>query len=364
MLLVVHYRRGRVRLIFYYDTALIKLIKSFPYNEWDKENKWWTVAFSELVNAQLRLFCETNGWKLEEKKDEREELKAKRKKPEHMPYYREVPESYIEKLTLKRYSYHTIKTYKNLFKEFVNYYHSRPIDEITEKEILAYLRYLVAERAVSLSYQNQAINSIKFYYEQVLNGNRKFYYIERPEKEQTLPVVLSEGEVQRLIKVFTNLKHKCIFLLLYSAGLRIGELLKMQVGDIDGVRMQVHIKGGKGKKDRISVLSAKTWQYLQEYLNIYTPKEYLFEGASGGAYSLTSVQVLYRDACEKVGITKRVTLHTLRHSFATHLLERGTDLRYIQILLGHNSTKTTEIYTHVTTKAIAGVKSPLDHLEI
>jgi site-specific recombinase XerD len=281
-----------------------------------------------------------------------------------MPYYRQVPETYIEKLILKRYSYHTIKTYKNLFKEFINYYHTRPIDEITEKEILAYLRYLVAERAVSLSYQNQAINAIKFYYEQVLNGNRRFYYIERPEKEQTLPVVLSEKEVQSLIKVFANLKHKCIFLLLYSAGLRIGELLKMQVGAIDGERMQVHIKGGKGKKDRISVLSAKTWQYLQEYLNIYTPKAYLFEGAKGGAYSLTSVQVLYRDACEKAGINKRVTLHTLRHSFATHLLERGTDLRYIQILLGHNSTKTTEIYTHVTTKAIAGVKSPLDHLEV
>jgi site-specific recombinase XerD len=198
----------------------------------------------------------------------------------------------------------------------------------------------------------------------VLNGNRKFYYVERPPKEQALPVVLSEQQVQAILSSITNLKHKCILLVLYSAGLRIGELLTLQLGDVDADRMQIHLKGAKGKKDRFTLLSAKTWQYLQQYLELYQPKQYLFEGAPAKPYSLSSVQAIYKEACLKAGIEKRVTLHTLRHSFATHLLERGTDLRYIQSLLGHHSPKTTEIYTHISTKAIQQVKSPLDHLDV
>lgn len=279
-------------------------------------------------------------------------------------YFREVPESYLEKLTLKRYSYQTVKSYRNFFKEFINYYHARPIDEITEKEILAYLRYLVQERAVSTSYQNQAINAIKFYYEQVLEGNRRFYYVERPFKERTLPTVLSEQEVQAILHRIDNLKHKCLLLVLYSAGLRVGELLKLELGDVDSDRMQIHVRQAKGKKDRITLLSSKTWQYLQACLGIYVPRQYLFEGEPGKAYSLSSVRAIYQEAIRKAGIQKRVTLHTLRHSFATHLLERGTDLRYIQTLLGHNSPKTTEIYTHISTKALSQVISPLDHLDI
>jgi site-specific recombinase XerD len=136
------------------------------------------------------------------------------------------------------------------------------------------------------------------------------------------------------------------------------------LGDVDANRMQIHVKAAKGKKDRITVLSPKTWHYLQDYLALFQPVQYLFEGAPGKPYSLSSVQTIYKEACLKAGIQKRVTLHTLRHSFATHLLERGTDLRYIQSLLGHDSPKTTEIYTHVTTKALAAVKSPLDHLDV
>ncbi|QHT65667.1 tyrosine-type recombinase/integrase [Rhodocytophaga rosea] len=364
-LIVVHYKQGRVRLIFRFEPSLVTLVKSFPFYHWDADNKWWSVALSSSVMSSLQGYCQSHGWVLEEKQDERQALLAQRKEAEKQPYFRQVPEIFIEKLTLKRYSYQTIKSYKNMFKEFINYYSTRPIDEITEKEILAYLRYLVQERAVSASYQNQAINAIKFYYEQVLNGNRRFYYVERPEKEEVLPVVLNEKEVESIINAHTNLKHKCIFLVLYSAGLRIGELLKLQLGDMDWERMQIHIKGAKGKKDRITLLSEKTKSYLLQYLELYMPKNYLFEGPTAGKpYSLSSVQVLYKEACEKAGIHKRVTLHTLRHSFATHLLERGTDLRYIQVLLGHNSPKTTEIYTHITTKAMAGVKSPLEYLQV
>jgi site-specific recombinase XerD len=232
----------------------------------------------------------------------------------------------------------------------------------------AYLRYLVQERAVSTSYQNQAINAIKFYYEQVLGGNRKFYYVERPQKERTLPVVLSEEEIILLLKSVTNIKHTCILLLLYSAGLRLGELLKLQVGDIDWHCMQPMCfairsrERSKRKKDRITLLSAKALPYLNEYIAKYMPLTHFFEGARGGPYSETSTGQILRNALLRVGIDKPVTLHTLRHSFATHLLERGTDIRYIQSLLGHHSAKTTQLYTHITTKAMSEIKSPLEHL--
>jgi site-specific recombinase XerD len=155
-----------------------------------------------------------------------------------------------------------------------------------------------------------------------------------------------------------------MLVVLYSAGLRIGELLKLQLGDIDKDRKCIHVKGAKGKKDRITVLSPVTLSFLEQYLELYHPKQYVFESPEGKMYSERSIQLVFKKACLFAGIEKRVTLHTLRHSFATHLLERGTDLRYIQTLLGHGSTKTTEIYTHVTTKAIKQVKSPLDHLHI
>ena len=234
--------------------------------------------------------------------------------------------------------------------------------EITEKEIISFIRYLVDERQVSASYQNQAINAIKFYYEKVLGGVRKFYFIERPQKERPLPVVLSGQEVARLFEVTENLKHKCLLMLIYSAGLRVSEALNMKIKDIDSQRMHVMVRNAKGGKDRHSLLSESLLPLLREYFQLYQPKDYLFEGEKGGTYSSRSAQSVLRQAVGKAKIRKRVTLHTLRHSFATHLLESGTDLRYIQTLLGHNSSKTTEIYTHVSTKALGEIKSPLDSM--
>jgi site-specific recombinase XerD len=236
--------------------------------------------------------------------------------------------------------------------------------EITEKEIISFIRYLVDERQVSASYQNQSINAIKFYYEKVLGGVRKFYFIERPQKERRLPVVLSEAEVSQLFEVTENLKHKCLLMLIYSAGLRVSEALALKIGDIDSQRMQIQVRNAKGGKDRHSLLSASLLPILREYFQLYHPKDYLFEGEQGGPYAGRSAQSVLRQAVSKAKIRKKVTLHTLRHSFATHLLENGTDLRYIQTLLGHNSSKTTEIYTHVSTKALGEIKSPLDSIKL
>jgi len=217
---------------------------------------------------------------------------------------------------------------------------------------------------VSVSYQNQAINTIKFYYEKVLGGQRKFYFIDRPRKEQKLPEVLSTDEIKRLFAAVENRKHRTILMLGYSAGLRLGEIVRLRINDIDSDRMQIRVAQSKGKKDRYTKLSVKFLPVLDAYIEEYCPKEYLFEGARGDEYSTRSIQNIIRDVVAKSGIKKHVTMHTLRHTFATHSLENGVDLRYIQAMLGHESSKTIEIYTHVTTKGFDQIKSPLDTLDL
>jgi site-specific recombinase XerD len=237
-------------------------------------------------------------------------------------------------------------------------------EEITEEEIISFLRYLVNERKISTSYQNQSINAIKFYYERVLGGTRKIYLIERPRKENYLPEVLSEEEITSILKAISNLKHKAIIMVIYSGGLRISELINLKVKDIDSDRMQIRISQAKGKKDRYTLLSNKTLLILRKYFTEYKPKEWLFEGVSGGQYADSSIYSIFKKAIASANIKKKVSIHSLRHSFATHLLENGTDLRYIQNLLGHSSSKTTEIYTHITVKGFDLIKNPLDKLDI
>jgi site-specific recombinase XerD len=236
--------------------------------------------------------------------------------------------------------------------------------KITEEQIRDYLLYLIEKRDVSISYQNQSINAIKFYYEQVLGRPVRTYYIQRPKKPKVLPNVLSEEEVLLILNKMENLKHRCIISIAYSAGLRLGEVINLKPADIDSKRNYVIVRQGKGMKDRFSLLSSKVLEMLRIYYKEYQPKEYLFEGQFGGPYSATSIHNILKSAVEKAGIRKRVTVHTLRHSFATHLLERGTDIRYIQELLGHQSSRTTEIYTHMTQKGLGKIKSPLDNLSI
>jgi site-specific recombinase XerD len=235
---------------------------------------------------------------------------------------------------------------------------------ITERQIKEYLLYLIQEKGVSVSTQNQVINAIKAYYEKVAKQDRKTYYITRPKKPNQLPNVLSEQEVISILNAVKNVKHKAILMLVYSAGLRLGEVVNLQIKDVDSDRMQLFVKAGKGKKDRYTLLSQKALLVLRAYYKQYQPTLWLFEGQDGGQYSKRSVQNVFKHAVEKANITKRPTLHTLRHSFATHLLEKGVSLRYIQQLLGHASSKTTEIYTHITKVGMDKIDSPLDGLDI
>ncbi len=276
----------------------------------------------------------------------------------------EAIEKYTNFLVQKRYSKNTIKTYCNYFEDFVAYFKAlnelEKIQDVTTRQIYSYILELINTKNISASQQNQRINAIKFYYEKVLGREKQYYNLHRPKKEHKLPKVLSKNEVKRILNSCDNIKHKSILMLIYSAGLRRSELLNLSISDIDSERMVINIKGAKGMKDRISLLSENLLKLLRDYYKVYKPVKYLFGGLNGGKYSPTSVANVLKKAALKAGIRKTVTPHMLRHSFATHLLEQGTDLRYIQELLGHNSSKTTEIYTHVSKKAIDKIKNPVD----
>lgn len=277
--------------------------------------------------------------------------------------WRQVPESFLRKLELKGYAFNTVRTYVNLFEKFSNHYKDSPLMEIDEQMIQKYLQNLIREEK-SDSYVNQSLNAIKFYYEIVEEMPNRFYSIDRPRKKHTLPKVISLEEVRSILMNTNNIKHKCILSLLYSAGLRRQELLDLQLEDIDSKRMVILVKSGKGFKDRMTILSESVLKDLRLYYKEWKPKTYLFEGKVGEQYSATSIKHILDRASKKAGIRKSITPHMLRHSFATHLLENGTDLRYIQSLLGHGSTKTTEIYTHVAIKNIRTIKSPIELLNL
>ncbi|HQI05165.1 MAG TPA: site-specific integrase [bacterium] len=272
-----------------------------------------------------------------------------------------ILEKYTTMLQLKRYSSNTRKSYINAFQNFLVFFSHKKIDDLKKNEIQEYLLSQL-ENGTSSSFQNLQINAIKFYYEKVLGRKREIYDLPRPKKEHKLPAVLSEEEIIKLFKQVSNIKHKAILYLIYSGGLRLSEVVNLKITDIDSKRNLILIRESKGKKDRTTLLSQALLELLRDYYREYKPENYLFEGQKGGQYSVRSVQNIFRMALSKSGIKKHATVHTLRHSFATHLLERGTDLRYIQELLGHANSKTTEIYTHITKKGLDKIVSPLDNL--
>ena len=267
---------------------------------------------------------------------------------------------YIEHLQRKRYSRHTIKNYLRHVDHFLSYIGDVKIDG---EAIIRYLNYLVSEKGVSSAYQQMATNAIRYLVVHVLQKKMPKISL-RPKWERPLPLVLSVREVGHIVSAISNTKHRLAILLIYSAGLRVSEAVNLQLKDIDYERRIITIREGKGKKDRQVPLSAKLKKYLSEYFREYKPGLYLFEGQKGGKYSVRRIQAVFSGACRKAGIEKPATVHSLRHSYATHLLEAGTDLRIIQELLGHSSSKTTEIYTHVSTRTIAAVRSPTDDLDI
>ncbi|RNI25038.1 integrase [Rufibacter latericius] len=280
--------------------------------------------------------------------------------------YLTCPLPYLEKLQLLNYSLSTIRTYHSLLVRFLNAHREKGLEAInafSSEEINQYHRQMVQSQAYSFSFVNQSINAVKFYFQRVLGRHGlDLTQVERPQKAERLPTVLSKGEVAKILSATVNLKHRCLLQLLYAGGLRIGEVINLRITDVQKDRNLLLIRGGKGKKDRTTLLSKKLLESLRAYYKEFRPKVWLFEGPQGGQYTADSIRHVFNACLAKSGVERKATPHSLRHSFATHLLEQGTDLRYIQALLGHRSSKTTEIYTHITNHGLEGIVSPLDNL--
>ena len=272
---------------------------------------------------------------------------------------------YVETLQLKAYSPKTITTYRNEFAQLLYVLKGKNVDELNSDRLRDYFLYCVNTLNLSENTLHSRINAVKFYFEKVLGRDKFFIEIPRPKRPLQLPNVLAISQVERLFSKLENLKHKTMLFLAYSAGLRVSEVVNLRVKDIHSARMVINIKAAKGKKDRMVSLSEGILELLRKYYLSYRPKEWLFEGqCKEESYSMRSLQQIFHRAKNEARIIQDVTFHSLRHSYATHLHERGTDIKLIQELLGHNDIQTTLRYTHVSTRKLETIVSPFDQLNL
>ena len=269
---------------------------------------------------------------------------------------------FMQLLEVKRYSSSSIETYTNAFRQFLMHFKGQDVDVLNENQIEQYINLQVTERKISVSYQKQLVAAIKFWYIHILRRDIRLDYLYPDRPEFKIPVVFSQQEIKKMLHVCENIKHKAILATIYSCGLRLSELTRLMIKDVNSSAMSVTVRQGKGNRDRVVVLSEKLLVLLRDYFIAYKPKEYLFEGQAGGKYAERSVQQVLKQALVKANIKTKGSVHTLRHSYATHLIEQGTDIRFVQELLGHKSIKTTLIYTHLTDATKRKIKSPLDNL--
>jgi integrase/recombinase XerD len=341
--IISHKGTPRIAIFFEKDATLISLIKTFENALWSASKRYWHLPDTEQNRLHFKLPLA----------------------PTLLPNSEGIAsmETFKRYLLSKRYSPNTIKTYSEALKSFLTFCNTKAIKEISNEDVIAYNNDYILKNKFSSSYQNQIVNAIKLFFKIVKETAIEIDKIHRPKREKVLPNVLSKEEIKAILEAPKNLKHKAMLSMIYSCGLRRSELLNLKPNDIDSKRNVVIIRQSKGKKDRITPLSPKILTLLRAYYKEYSPKVYLFEGQEKNTqYSARSLEEVLKKSITLAKINKPVTLHWLRHSYATHLLESGTDLRYIQELLGHNSSKTTEIYTHVSTKNIQQIKSPFDDL--
>ena len=266
-------------------------------------------------------------------------------------------------MNYRRYSENTIKTYSDALEVFFRFFQNKKLESLTIEDIIQFNNDYILRKNLSSSYQNQVINAVKLFYRNRFNKTMEVDFIQRPRREKRLPNVLSKEEVKSILEAPTNLKHRAMLSLIYACGLRRSELLNLTLTDILSNRNLLFIRQYKGKKDRVVPISNRLIDILREYYKAFKPKAWLFEGQFPNTkYSEKSLENVLKQSLTKTKISKKVSLHWLRHSYATHLLENGTDLRYIQELLGHSSSRTTEIYTHVSTLNLQQIRSPFDDL--
>jgi len=277
-------------------------------------------------------------------------------------FWKKCIEEFVKAMKVHRYSTNTIKTYESMVKMFyltsgVEYW-----NKLSEQQIMQQLKKYIVGKKLGYSHQKQMVSAVRLFYKLLYNKEYTFLGLRPTRKTHKLPEVLSVVEVQAILQSITNTKHKVIISTIYALVLRVGELINLKVQDFNKSRSVVHIRNAKGNKDRIVNYPPKLKVLLNQYYIKYKPKQYLIEGQKGGKYSTASARQIFKRAVGKTHINRAITLHTLRHSYATHLLEKGTDIRVIQNLLGHNSIKTTMIYTHVSKSLIEEVVSPFESL--
>ena len=351
----IHRKNNQLLIKFEYDETLISLVRTVNGASWSKSLKaWYLISTAENLSMILKLFknvTKVDVSKISKKTPFKRDLTDEQKK---------LLNQFYLFLKGKRYSQSTIQTYTFFIADFINFHTKTPLSELTNRAVELFIETVFMERNYSVSSQRQFISALKIFtvfYPQTKIHNLS---LERPQKSRILPSVLSQEEVLRIIQYTQNIKHRAILTLLYSCGLRIGELINLKLIDFHIDRKQLIVKKGKGRKDRYVSLADSFLPLLSNYYHSYKPTIYFVEGQNGGKYSAESIRSFLRKSCKKAGIRKPVTPHTLRHSYATHLLENGVDLRYIQTLLGHSKPETTMIYTHVQRKDLMEIQNPLD----
>lgn len=331
---------------FKYDPQKIKIIKSFTDARWMPSERKWFVADNDnnrlLFNLPLKIqkvvegVSNFNAFALQKLKNE---------------------------LEIRAYSPNTIKTYSNEFLHLLKFLKDKNVDELSEQDLRTYILYCIKKLKHSENLIHSRINAIKFYFEKVNNQRGIVFNVPRPKKPSTLPKSLSQQDIKKMFNVMKNTKHLLLLKMCYGMGLRVSEIVNLKIQHIDSQKMQVLIEQSKGKRDRCVILPTSILELLRIYYLEYRPKYYLFEGVNHEQYSIRSVQAVFRKAMKLANINKKIGIHSLRHSYATHLIEQGTDIRFVQDLLGHKNIKTTMIYTNLTDQFKRNIKSPLDQLE-
>ncbi len=350
---------------FPYDQQLIDLVRTIPNARWQADKRAWSIPYSDTVLRDLLSLFKGKAW-LDYSGFKRVSIKAKPTAillPELTEEIKRELERFSDWMRNMRYSESSIKNYCQGISLFFRFMQNKNPELITNEDLELFNKDYIISQKYSASFQSVVINAVKLFFSNRLKRKLEPELIERPKRPKILPHVLPKEIVKKILQAHQNIKHRAMLSLIYACGLRKGELLNLKIEDIDSKRGLLRVNQGKGGKDRVVPISEKMIGLLREYYLYEKPKEYLFEGARiGQQYSGKSLENVLNQAVKKAGIPERPTLHWLRHSYATHLLESGTDLRYIQELLGHRSSKTTEIYTHVSTKSLQNIKSPFDDL--
>ena len=373
---------SRIALKFSYNKELINIVKELPDARWSASKKYWHIYDSpDVISLLLKVFhgkayvdyssVKINlAEKIRLRKEEAENRsigKTKDKAGTDLPLLSKTGEADIEKyrrwMESNRYPESTIQTYSAMMVKFLRFLSPKEASECTSDDLIRIVNEYILPNRLSYSFQNQMISSVKKFYGNIYKSVIDPGKVERPRSRRRLPNVLSKEDVKRILSALANEKQRVMLSLIYACGLRRSELLELIPADIERGRKLLKIRQSKGFKDRIVPLSERTIEMLNTYLEHFKPERYLFEGQwPGDMYSASSLEKVLKNACKKAGLRREVSLHWLRHSYATHLLESGTDIKFIQELLGHKSSRTTDIYLHITTKSLQKIRSPFDDL--